>query len=158
MNQRPPKPKCEIEVIDPDDVLILSINNRWYRSFTSNSDRYPLRVVVPGEFLNAGWNLIMGNYTNVALPGKNDATVDYRVLLDDNEVVHVNYTTEVDPTTFTINFKDTFNLRARQRITGRQSGGGASKRFDQYSQWENTSEDNAPNQRRGGGGHPGRGY
>ncbi len=114
-----PLPKCELEVVNPDDVLVMSINQRWYRSFTSNSDRYPLTLEIPPHFLNDGYNLVAGDYTNVALPGeRNDVTVEYKILLDGKEVVHVNYQTEVEAHTFTIHFKDSFNSGARERTEG----------------------------------------
>jgi hypothetical protein len=112
-------PKCELEVVNPDDVLVMSINQRWFRSFTSNSDRYPLTLEIPPGFLNDGYNLVTGDYTNVALPGeRNDVTVEYKILLDGKEVVHVNYQTEVEAHTFTIHFKDSFSSGARERTMG----------------------------------------
>jgi len=135
----PRRPRCELEVVDPDDVLVMSINERWFRTFTSGSDRYPLKMDIPQEFLHDRWNLVHGSYTNVALTGRNDATVEYRILLDGNEVVHVVYRTEVEPQTFTIEFKDTFSLHARERKTGHQISKG-STRFDQLMEWQDEGD------------------
>ena len=33
------KPICHLEVINPDDVLVVGVNNKWFRTFTSSSDR-----------------------------------------------------------------------------------------------------------------------
>lgn len=143
---RKPLPKCTIEVVDPDDVLILNLNDRWHRSFTSSTDRYPLMIDVPPQFLNQGWNMIEGTYTNVAIAGhRNDASVEYKILLDGKAVVHVTYRTEVQPQTFTLVFKDTFNLEAREIDSGRRSGrvaGGSGGRFDDFMQW--SDEEGAP--------------
>lgn len=98
-----------IELVNPDDVLILGVNDRWFRSFTSSSDRYPLKFQIPPDVMSDHWNYVTGVYTNVALTGKNDANVEYRVLLDDRELVHVIYKTEVQPQTFSVTFKDTFS-------------------------------------------------
>ena len=81
MTPPPKRHDCVIEIVNPDDILIVSVNDFWHRSFTSSSDRYPARVHVPPEFVVDGWNTIVGAYTNVALTGKNDANVEYRVLL-----------------------------------------------------------------------------
>ena len=102
-------PQYVVELLNPDDVLILGVNDRWFRSFTSSSDRYPLRFPIPPEVVNDGWNFITGQYTNVALTGKNDANVEYRVLLGEQELVHVIYKTEVQPQTFSVTFKDSFS-------------------------------------------------
>lgn len=137
-----PRLPCILEVIDPDDILVVNINNRWFRSFTSNSDRYPLRIEVPREFINEGWNLVTGDYTNIALTtSKNEATVNYRILIGDQTRVHVHYDTEVMPHTFNITFKDTFNTKAlKPSQTGaprqvRKTGG--SERFDKFMDWTN---------------------
>ena len=49
------KPKCELEIVNPDDILVIGINNKWFRTFTSNSDRYPLKIEIPPLFLNDHW-------------------------------------------------------------------------------------------------------
>lgn len=136
----PAKPRCTLEIVNPDDVLVVGVNNKWFRTFTSSSDRYPLALDIPPEFLNDGWNLITGSYTNVALVGKNDANVEYRVLLDGNEVVYVVYKTEVQPQHFSLTFKDTFSLRATEIDKGRKGGPARSKRYDQMMQWSNEEE------------------
>jgi hypothetical protein len=132
-----PKPVCTVEVLNPDDILVLGINNKWFRTFTSSSDRYPIRLRVPAAFLNDGWNLITGDYSNVALVGKNDANVEYKVQLDGQDVVHVVYKTEVQPEHFEVHFKDTFSLKARavDRGQGEDAGGRASKRFQSFMAW-----------------------
>ena len=130
------KPRCTVEVIDPDDIVVIGVNNKWFRTFTSNSDRYPLRVDVPVEFLNDGWNLITGDYTNVALSGKNDATVEYKVLVGDVEVVHVTYKSEVQPQTFNLTFKDTFTLDPRRIPKAREVRARGSSRFDEFMEWQ----------------------
>lgn len=133
--QRPTPPKCTLEVIDPDDILIIGLNDRWFRTFTSGSDRYPVQIDIPPGFLVDGWNQLAGNYTNVAVAGhKNDCSVEYRLLLDGQPVVHVNYKTDVHPQTFTIHFKDTFSSRARQIDRGRSSGK-TSARFQDMMEW-----------------------
>lgn len=137
---RPQKPKCTVEVLDPDDILIIGINDRWFRTFTTASDRYPLQIEVPGLFLNDGWNLVTAQYTNVALAGaRNDASVDYRILLDGQEVVHVAYKVDVQPQTFTINFRDSFSLAARSIDRG-QSTARTSGRFQDMMQWSDEGE------------------
>lgn len=137
---RPPKPKCTVEVIDPDDILIIGINERWFRTFTTASDRYPIQIEIPSMFLNDGWNLVTAQYTNVALAGlRNDASVDYRILLDGQEVVHVAYKVDVQPQTFTINFKDSFSLAAREIDRG-QSTARTSGRFQDMMQWTGDGE------------------
>lgn len=128
------KPKCTIELINPDDILVLGINNKWFRTFTTSSDRYPVKVEVPAVFLNDGWNLVTGDYTNVPLVGKNDATVEYKVLLDDNEVVHVIYRSEVEALPFSLTFKDTFSLKARALVRGVQAKK-RSSRFQDMMAW-----------------------
>jgi hypothetical protein len=130
------KPKCILELINPDDVLVIGINNKWFRSFTSNSDRFPLKIEIPPLFLNEKWNLITGSYTNVALVGKNDAKVEYKVSLNDNEVVHVTYSNEVQPESFSITFKDTFSLEARAIDKGVSGDTGRRKRFDDLMSWQ----------------------
>ncbi len=131
-----PKPTCILEVVNPDDVLVIGINNKWFRTFTSSSDRYPLKIKIPTLFLNEQWNLITGAYTNVALVGKNDAKVEYKVLLDANEVVHVVYTTEVQPETFSITFKDTFSLLSRKVDKGVSGDTKRRNRFDDLMAWQ----------------------
>lgn len=111
---RPPHPRCRLEVLNPDDVLVVGVNDQWFRTFTSNSDRYPLTLEVPPDALREGWNVVAGTYTNIALPGKNDASVEYRLLLEDAEVVRVSYKAEVAAQqTFTLGFKDSFHQRQR---------------------------------------------
>lgn len=137
---RPPRPRCRIEVVNPDDVLVLGVNGQWYRTFTSNSDRYPLAIDVPPEALKDAWNVVTGDYTNVALPGKNDANVEYRVLLDDAEVVRVTYKAEVgSQQTFTVHFKDSFHLRQRAVERG-TSTGRASSRFQDLMKFQQPGE------------------
>ena len=141
---RPAAPKCTIEVIDPDDVLVLGLNDRWFRTFTTGSDRYPVQFDIPPGFLVDGWNQVVGNYTNVAVAGhKNDCSVEYRVLLDGQEVVHVSYKTDVHPQTFTIVFKDTFSSRARAVDRGRSTGR-ASGRFQDMMEWQGKGEGEGP--------------
>jgi hypothetical protein len=118
---KPKPPTCTVEIINPDDVLVIGVNDCWYRSFTSSSDRYPIKVEVPAHALRPGWNLVSGAYTNIALVGKNDANVEYKVLLDSKEVVHVGYKTEVHPQCFTVNFKDSFSLSSRGLTRGTQA-------------------------------------
>ena len=130
------KPKCILEIVNPDDVLVVGVNNKWFRTFTSSSDRYPLKIEIPPLFLNEQWNLVTGAYTNVALVGKNDAKVEYKVLLDNNEVVHVVYTTEVQPETFSITFKDTFSLLARKVEKGVSGDTKRRNRFDDLMAWQ----------------------
>lgn len=134
-------PACQIEVVDPDDVLVLNVNERWHRTFTSSTDRYPLLIDVPAQFLNDGWNLIEGTYTNVAIAGhRNEASVEYKLLLDGKEVVHVTYRTEVQPQTFTLVFKDTFNVGAREIDRGKRSGRMSGGRFQDLMQWQDEEE------------------
>lgn len=133
---RPARPRCRIEVLNPDDVLVLGVNEQWFRTFTSNSDRYPLAIDVPPEALKDAWNVVTGAYTNVALQGKNDANVEYRVLLDDAEVVRVTYKAEVgSQQTFTVHFKDSFHLRQRAVERGTSSGR-ASSRFQDLMKFQ----------------------
>ena len=77
------KPACTLEVINPDDILVISINDKWHRTFTSSAGRYPIKLTIPSEFINIGWNKVTGDYTNVALTGKNDALVDYKLYLEE---------------------------------------------------------------------------
>jgi hypothetical protein len=130
------KPKCILEVVNPDDVLVVGINNKWYRTFTSSSDRYPLKIEIPPLFLNEQWNLISGGYTNDAKHEKNYAKVEYKVLLDNSEVVHVVYTTEVQPETFSITFKDTFSLHARKVEKGVSGDTKRRNRFNDLMAWQ----------------------
>lgn len=134
------KPRCILEIIDPDDILIVGVNGRWFRTFTSSSTRYPLEVEVPAEFINDSWNLVSGDYTNVALTGpKNDASVEYKLKVNGQDMVHVTYRTEVQNHTFTVHFKDTFSLkRGRDRGTVRQDAN--SKRFSQYMDWSESEQ------------------
>jgi hypothetical protein len=127
---------CIVEVVNPDDILILSVNDFWHRSFTSSSDRYPVRVHVPPEFVVDGWNVIVGAYTNVALTGKNDANVEYRVFLDEQEVVHVIYKTEVEPQNFTVHFKDSFSPHYKPEHGSAAGAGRASDRFKDLMTWQ----------------------
>lgn len=129
------RPRCVLEVIDPDDILVIGINGRWFKTFTSSSARYPLEVEVPGEFVNDTWNLVTGDYTNVALTGpKNDASVEYKLKVGETDMVHVTYRTEVQNHTFTVHFKDTFSLRrGPNRGTVRRDA--SSARFNQYMDW-----------------------
>ncbi len=137
---RPPRPRCRIEVLTPDDVLVLGVNEQWFRTFTSNSDRYPLTIDVPPEALKDAWNVVTGDYTNVALSGKNDANVEYRVLLDDAEVARVSYKAEVaSQQTFTARFKDSFHLRQRAVERGTNSGR-ASSRFQDLMKFQQGGE------------------
>jgi hypothetical protein len=130
---RPKLPRCRIEVLNPDDVLVLGVNETWFRTFTSSSDRYPLTLEVPPEALRQvervaqrlrrdPWNVVTAAYTNVALAGKNEANVSYRVLLDEAEVVRVVYKAEVQPQTFTVQFKDSFHLAQRGVERGQAPG------------------------------------
>jgi hypothetical protein len=119
---RPKLPRCRIEVLNPDDVLVLGVNETWFRTFTSSSDRYPLTLEVPPEALRDPWNVVTAAYTNVALAGKNEANVSYRVLLDEAEVVRVVYKAEVQPQTFTVQFKDSFHLAQRGVERGQAPG------------------------------------
>lgn len=119
---RPKLPRCRIEVLNPDDLLVLGVNGTWFRTFTSSSDRYPLMLEVPPEALRDPWNVITADYTNVALAGKNEANVNYRVLLDEAEVVRVIYKAEVQPQTFTVHFKDSFHLAQRGVDRGQPPG------------------------------------
>ena len=128
------KPTCHVEIINPDDILVVGVNNKWFRTFTSSSDRYPIRLEIPAPFLLNGWNLVTANYTNVPLIGKNDSNVEYKVLLDGEEVVHVTYKTEVEAQAFSLTFKDTFSLSAREIDRG-TTGRKASKRFKDLMSW-----------------------
>ena len=128
------KPKCILEIVNPDDILVVGLNSKWFRTFTSNSGKYPLKLEVPSEFLIPGWNCLSADYTNVALEGKNDAEVEYRLLLDDNEVVHVIYRTEVKPQTFTVHFNDTFSSTAVGIDMG-ESDGKDKSRFNDLMAW-----------------------
>lgn len=128
------RPQCSIEVLNPDDILVIGINDRWFRTFTSSSHRYPVRLDVPSEFLNDDWNLISADYTNVALLGKNDANVEYKLYLNEHEVVHAIYKTEVQPQTFTVTFKETFSL-SQTSVDKGQEGARKSKRFSNYMEW-----------------------
>jgi hypothetical protein len=133
--QKAPRPKVKLEVVNPDDVLILGVNDTWYRSFSANSDRYPVAIEVPPDVIKEGWNFVTGAYTNVALPGKNEASVNYKVFLDDAEVVTVTYKAELQPQTFTINFKDSFHLRQKAVDRG-QSTARASSRFQDLMKFQ----------------------
>ncbi|RMG09062.1 MAG: hypothetical protein D6731_20575, partial [Planctomycetota bacterium] len=137
------KPTCHLEVVNPDDLLVVGINDRWFRTFTSSSDRYPIRLEIPSEFLVDRWNVITGTYTNVPLVGKNDANVEYRVLLDGQEVVHVTYRSEVEAQAFSACFKDSFALDARsidRGVVGRR----ASRRFSDLMAWGSESTQAPP--------------
>lgn len=139
----PPRPKVRLEVVNPDDVLALGVNDLWFRTFTSSSDRYPLTIDLPPEALKDGWNVVTAEYTNVALPGKNDANVHYRVLVEEAEAAVVQYRCEVQSQqTFTVRFKDSFHLRQRA-IERNQSGGRPSSRFHEVMKFQ-----------QGGGGSP----
>jgi hypothetical protein len=132
---KPVKPKCKIEIVSPDDLLVVGINELWFRSFTSSSDRYPLSIDVPPDVLKDGWNTITGSYTNVALPGKNEATVQYKVFLEENEVVTVGYKSELQAQNFTVHFKDSFHLRQKAVARGTPSGR-VSSRFDEVMKFQ----------------------
>jgi len=124
------KPRCVLEVVNPDDILVVGINNSWFRSFTSSSDRYPLKLEIPAEFVEVGVNLITGEYTNVAVTGKNDAEVEYKLYLEDEPVVHVVYRTEVHPQTFSLTFRDSFHSDTRAIDRG-ETAGRSSSRYDE---------------------------
>ena len=124
------KPRCVLEVVNPDDILVVGINNSWFRSFTSSSDRYPLKLEIPAEFVEVGVNLITGEYTNVAVTGKNDAEVEYKLYLEDDPVVHVVYRTEVHPQTFSLTFRDSFHSDTRAIDRG-EIVGRSSSRYDE---------------------------
>lgn len=130
-------------MLSPDDVLVLGVNEQWFRTFTSNSDRYPLTIDVPAEALKDAWNVVTADYTNVALAGKNDANVEYRVLLDDAEVVRVTYKAEVgSQQTFTLRLKDAFHLRQRAVERGTSSAPArGSSRFQDLMKFQQGGDD-----------------
>ena len=138
------KPTCHLEVINPDDVLVVGVNNKWFRTFTSSSDRYPLKLQIPAAFLNDAWNLVSGNYTNVALVGKNEANVEYKIFLEGNEVVHVVYRCEVQPESFAIHFKDTFSLKQRSIERGSAPATKRQSRFNEMMSWHKAAPDPPP--------------
>lgn len=150
----PAKPRCKLEVVSPDDVLVIGINEVWFRTFTSNSDRYPVTVELPADLVR-DWNVITAAYTNVALSGgKNEANVAYRVLLDDAEVVSVSYRAEAALNqTFTVNFKDSFHVNQRTLERGTSPAGArGSNRFQDLMKFQ---QGGAPPPA-GPGGAPGR--
>ncbi len=130
MPEKPAKPACTLELINPDDILVIGVNNKWFRTFTTSSDRYPIRLEIPSGFINDGWNLITGDYSNVPLVGKNDSNVEYKLLIEGKEVVHVTYCSEVQPIAFSLTFKDTFSLKARSIDRGSGGARRRSSRFD----------------------------
>ncbi len=124
------KPVCTLEIINPDDILIIGINDKWFRTFTSNTGHFPIKLTIPQEFINDDWNTINGRFTNVALEdAMNTAEVEYKVQLDGRDVVHVMYKTETKPQTFTVEFNDTFSTQARDIDRG-ESKKKDSSRFD----------------------------
>ena len=144
-----PKTTCHLEVINPDDVLIVGVNNKWFRTFTSSSDRYPLKIEVPAAFLNESWNLVTGAYTNVALVGKNEANVEYKVFLQGQEVVHVVYRCEVQAESFAIHFKDTFSLKQRSIERGSTPSTKRQSRFEEMMAWHKAAPDPPPEEDEG---------